>query len=104
MNNIKKYRGINNMTQEALAEKLNCARSLITYWESSEYNNLKPIQAKKLSEALNCSIIELYGEDNFKIVPSTDNDKLEMMKILIDGIEDKDLKTVLWDFFKTLKI
>lgn len=103
MNNIKKYRGINNMTQEALAEKMNCARSLITYWESSEYNNLKPIQAKKLSEALNCSIIELYGEDNFKIIPNTDDDKLEMIKVLIDGIENEDLRMKLWEFLKTLK-
>lgn len=103
MNNIKKYRGINNMTQEALAEKINCARSLITYWESSEYNNLKPIQAKKLSEALNCSIIELYGEDNFKIIPNTDDEKLEMIKVLIDGIENEDLRMKLWEFLKTLK-
>ena len=91
------------MTQEALAEKINCARSLITYWESSEYNNLKPIQAKKLSEALNCSIIELYGEDNFKIIPNTDDEKLEMIKVLIDGIENEDLRMKLWEFLKTLK-
>lgn len=104
MNNIKKYRGINNMTQENLAEKMNCARSLITYWENSEYNNLKPNQAQKLSQILNCSIIELYGDDNFKIVPKNDDERLEIIKVLTNDIENEDLKARLWEFFKTLKI
>ena len=58
--NIKKYRKLNNMTQEVLAEKIGVEVISISFMETGKYfpapNNLV-----KLSEALNVSLSDLFS-------------------------------------------
>ena len=92
MNNIKKYRGMLNMTQKELAEKIGVARALIAYWELPEYTSLKLSNAKKISNVFGCSLIDLYGIDNFVVKPANDNEKMKMIKILYDSIDSDKVK------------
>ena len=92
MNNIKKYRGMMNMTQKELADKFGVTRPMIAYWETPGYNAIKLSNAKKLSDIFDCSLIDLYGMDNFIVKPSNDNDKMKLMKMLYDSIESDKVK------------
>jgi len=59
MNNIKKWREQNNMSQQDLADILKINRSTIAKWETGEAFP----RAEKLPDiarTLNCSIDELY--------------------------------------------
>lgn len=63
--NIKKYRKLNNMTQEVLAEKIGVEVISISFMETGKYfpapNNLI-----KISEALNVSLSDLFDFNDEK--------------------------------------
>lgn len=103
MNNIKKYRGMFDMTQEELAKAVGVTRTLVIYWENPEYHNLKLKQAKKIAKIFDCSVIDLYGLDNFKIVPKTDEERLKVIEMLYNEIESEETKEKLWDLLKISK-
>lgn len=60
--NIKKLREQNNMTQEALADKVRVARPMITQIERGT-KIPSMLLAISIADALDCTIGELYGRD-----------------------------------------
>lgn len=67
INNIKKYRKLNNLTQEQLAEMADLSSSYIKQIESEKYfKNITLNTLFKISKALDVEITELF-ENNTKI-------------------------------------
>lgn len=60
--NIETLRVSKNMTQEQLAEQLGIARSTVAMWESGEAMP-RSDKLPELAKILNCSIDELFGEN-----------------------------------------
>ncbi len=58
---IKEYRERTGMTQEALADKLNVDRSVISYWERGKATPCKKHRAM-LCAILQCTEMELMSE------------------------------------------
>ena len=93
MNNIKKWRAIRNMTQTELSNKCNLARTYISFLEQSDpRRKLTKDTIEKLTRCLNCSAPELLGEDLFYYLPENDKERIDTMLILINSIENADLK------------
>lgn len=59
---IKEYRERTGMTQEALADKLNVDRSVISYWERGKATPCKKHRAM-LCAILQCTEMELMSDD-----------------------------------------
>lgn len=92
MDSIKKYRSQNGLSQKELAKKVGVARILVTHWESDNCNGVSLSNAKKLSEIFDCSLFQLYGLNNFKIKPKSDEDKAWIIKLLFKTLKDEDIK------------
>ena len=92
MVNIKKYRGYFNMSQDDLAKKLGITRSMVCYLESKEIKDLSNEYKEKLCEIFDCNVIDLYGLDNFKELPSNDSEILTIIKFLTPLIENVELR------------
>lgn len=58
---IKEYRERTGMTQEALADKLNVDRSVISYWERGKATPCKKHRAM-LCAILQCTELELMSD------------------------------------------
>lgn len=58
--NIKAMREKSGLTQEALAEKANVNRSLLNQLETGKLTNTSTNTLKKLADALECKITELF--------------------------------------------
>ena len=58
---IKEYRERTGMTQEALADKLNVDRSVISYWERGNATPCKKHRAM-LCAILQCTEVELMSD------------------------------------------
>ena len=58
--NIKKLRKENNLTQDALAEKLFVTRQTVSYWETGR-NQPTLDMLGDLANALNCSPLDIIG-------------------------------------------
>lgn len=58
---IKEYRERTGMTQEALADKMNVDRSVISYWERGKATPCKKHRAM-LCAILQCTEIELMSD------------------------------------------
>lgn len=58
---IKEYRERTGMTQEALADKLNVDRSVISYWERGKATPCKKHRAM-LCAILQCAEVELMSD------------------------------------------
>lgn len=97
MVNIKKYRGYYNMSQDDLAKKLNVTRSMVCYLESKEIKDLSDEYKRKLCEIFQCNVVDLYGLDNFKELPSNDSEILTTIKFLSTLIENVKLKEEITD-------
>ena len=64
--NIKKLRKENNLTQEALAEKLFVTRQTVSYWETGRSQPTLDMLGD-LAAALNCSPLDIIGAKKQKI-------------------------------------
>lgn len=64
--NIKRLRKENNLTQDALAEKLFVTRQTISYWETGR-NQPALDMLGDLAEALNCSPLDIIGTKKQKM-------------------------------------
>ena len=63
-NNIKKYRMINNLTQEELAKLIGCTTPLIGALESSKMcQGISVYNLYKISKVLNISIEKFFEEN-----------------------------------------
>lgn len=60
--NLKRLRMSRNLTQEALAEKLQVKRTTVTMWEKG--HSAPSVQTlKKIAQLLDCTVDELVKED-----------------------------------------
>ena len=66
--NIKRLRKENNLTQDALAEKLFVTRQTISYWETGR-NQPTLDMLGDLAIALNCSPLDIIGTKKKKLTP-----------------------------------
>ena len=64
--NIKRLRKQNNLTQDALAEKLFVTRQTVSYWETGR-NQPTLDMLGDLAEALNCSPLDIIGTKKQKM-------------------------------------
>lgn len=64
--NIKRLRKENNLTQDALAEKLFVTRQTVSYWETGR-NQPTLDMLGDLATALNCSPLDIIGTKKQKI-------------------------------------
>ena len=92
MINIKKYRGMLDISQEELARRLGVTRPMVCYLEKKETHDIDRETANKLCSIFGCELIDLYGLDNFRVLPSNDKEILSVIKMLLSRIEDNDLK------------
>lgn len=93
MRNLRKLRAIKGITQDELAKEMGLSRVMINLYESENYGKLSKKSAKKLSEFFGVSVIELYGFDNFKLLPQNDEEKMYLIKEIAQTIESEELKT-----------
>lgn len=92
MNNIKKFRGLLGISQQELGEKVGLTKASICLLERPECHSITEANAIKISKVLNCSVIELYGMDNLKFRPKDDTQKIQLIKIIYDAIENDEIR------------
>lgn len=78
-NNLRKYRGIHNMTQDELGQKLGVSKAGVSYMEQ---NSINVESAKQCAEILGENVFAILGKDAFRLLPETEEDK----EILINTI------------------
>ena len=80
MNRIKFLREESNVTQQELADKLNCSKSIIGNYEN---NRRKPSLEVliKLSEIFDCSIDYILGTSDVRNPEKETNDILDLAKV-----------------------
>lgn len=90
MRNIRKFRGMVGLTQTELANKIGKARAWVNYLENNDSCvRITDETRDKLCEALDCSIIQLYGFDNFIYKPQNDKDIYDLILMLLSTAKDK---------------
>lgn len=81
-NNLAKFRGKHNLTQEELGDKLGISKAGVCHLEK---NNIAYRTAKKCAEILNENVFEIMGTNVLKVIPKTEEEKqilIEMIKKL----------------------
>lgn len=84
MNNIKKYRGQNQIHQKDLADMLNISRARLCYFESEKCKNVPLRILLLLEKKMNVSKIKLLGVSNLRYLPENDED----LNFLIESIKE----------------
>lgn len=92
MESVKKLRFKMGLTQEQIAEKTGFTKSHISFLEKKSTKTLSERTVEKLTEIFECSPVELYGMDVFKIQPTCDEDKMFIINMLINSLESEELK------------
>lgn len=102
MKNIEKFRTVLGYTQAELGKKLGISRAWVSILERPNYFYIDEDYIEKMCELFNCNRVELYGYDNFREKPQTDEQALYLIKILsnfIENLETKEkLKKVLQEY------
>ena len=80
MNRIKMLREEFNYTQQELADKLECSKSVIGLYESETRKPSMEVLIK-LSEIFNCSIDYILGKSDIRNPEKTQEDPLGLAKI-----------------------
>ena len=88
MNNIKKYRGLKNITQKDFAEMLGMTRPGLSFVESGNAKNINEKRLNKMSEILNVSAIKLLGMDVFKQIPNNKDD-IEYLIEMLNNLKEE---------------
>ena len=88
MNNIKKYRGLKNITQKDFAEMLGMTRPGLSFVESGNAKNINGKRLNKMSEILNVSTIKLLGMDVFKQIPNNKDD-IEYLIEMLNNLKEE---------------
>ena len=79
--NIKRLRKENNLTQDALAEKLFVTRQTVSYWETGR-NQPTLDMLGDLATALNCNPLDIIGTKKQKMTPTQDFILFQLMQIV----------------------
>ena len=95
MNRIKMLREEFNFTQQDLANKLECSKSVIGLYESETRKPSMEVLLK-LSEIFDCSIDYILGKSDIRNPENTDLDKLQIGLSAKDysNISDEQLKQI----------
>ena len=78
-NNLARYRGKHNLTQEQLGEQLGISKAGVCHLEK---NNIASRTAKKCAEILGENVFDVMGSDVLKIVPKTEEDKEILINVI----------------------
>nr|DAO54089.1 MAG TPA: helix-turn-helix domain protein [Caudoviricetes sp.] len=87
MNNLKKLRTKNVVTQDEVAKVLHTTKSNISIMEKGR---LSVKNAELLANYFGVSIIEIFDEDIFKVFPKTDEEKLYIINMLKSKLNVKE--------------
>lgn len=90
MLNIKKLRGTLGISQQDFADKIGVSRASVIWWESPECGSLTPRIQAVMCEIFNCSPIDLYGADNFKIKPKNNEERRRMIAYINEEMTDEE--------------
>lgn len=94
MKNIKRLRAKMNISQEDLAKKVGVSRTTLNTWENSAAK-LTEDNEQKLLDIFGCSIYELYGMDEFKHYPKEVENKIGIILMLYNVLDQEDKEKVL---------
>lgn len=101
MKAIRKLRGSIGLSQEDLADKIGVSRNTIAFIESDKCESISPIISTRLCDFFKVREIDLYIEDNLKLHPQTDMDRLNIIMNIFDSAEDKkNLKNLIFQLFE----
>lgn len=103
MINVRKYRAMLGLTQDQLAQKLNCSRTNVVYLESDDCNSLSKENEQKLCEIFNCDIIDLYGLDNLKHIPQNDKQRINLIISIYKEIQSNESREKLVNIIRGYK-
>lgn len=90
MLNIKKLRGKLGISQQELADKIGVSRTSVIWWESPECGSLTPRIQTIMCKIFDCNPIDLYGADNFKIKPQTNEERRRMIAYINEEMTDEE--------------
>ena len=90
MLNIKKLRGKLGISQQELADKIGVSRASVNWWESPDCESVTPRIQVVLCDIFNCSPLDLYGSDNFKIKPQTNEERRRMISYIENDMTDEE--------------
>ena len=101
MKAIRILRGSIGLSQEDLADKIGVSRNTIAFIESDKCESISPIISTRLCDFFKVREIDLYIEDNLKLHPQTDMDRLNIIMNIFDSAEDKkNLKNLIFQLFE----
>ena len=80
-NNIRVIRKEKGLTQTELADALGMTKQAICYLENGQVSRLT---AERIASYLGVSVIRLMGLDTFKFVPTTPEEKLYLINLIIN--------------------
>jgi len=90
MLNIKKLRGKLGLSQQELADKIGVSRASMNWWESPECVSLTPRIQVAMCDIFKCDPIDLYGADNFRVKPHTNEERRRMIKYIESEMTDEE--------------
>lgn len=88
MNNIQKYRGLNNISQKDFAAQLEMTRPGLSFIENGKARNIDHKKLEKMSTILGVSIVKLLGMENFKYIPET-KEEIDYIIELLEAEKEK---------------
>ena len=94
MKNIKRLRAKMDISQEDLAKKVGVSRTTLNTWENSAAK-LTEENEQKLLDIFGCNIYELYGMDEFKHYPKEAENKIGIILMLYNVLDQEDKEKVL---------
>lgn len=102
MNNLKFYRTKAGKTMQDLATYTGVTRQAICCIESSGPLH-RPIPSAKVAafcEILGVNRYRLLGDESFVLPPTNDEEREELIKVILDSIQDKNVKERIADYAK----
>ena len=102
MNNLKFYRAKAGFTMASLAEATGVTRQAICCIEKPGHLH-RPIPTKKVEtfcELLNVNRFRLLGDEFFVLPPVNDAEREELIKTILDEMQDKEAKERIANYAK----
>ena len=99
MNNLKFYRARSGKTMTELANEVGTTRQAICVFEGELRH--RPIPAKHINalcKSLDCTKFQLLGDESFAVKPQNDADREDLIMILFNSIQDKEVKERIIDY------
>lgn len=82
MRNIKLLRGKKGLNQQELAKELGISRQAVIRFESEDVVNLTQPSIEKFCKFFNVTPCVLYGKDNIRYMPKTEEEFDYLIRIL----------------------